>query len=136
MPLDKRQIGNRLFKIRHIVGLDRHGGQQAFAEIYAGGTKKGTYSVWEKGGGVPPVDDALTIVETLNNGIGLDYIYRGRFDGIPEPLAGRLRAAPDRNRKPRAVRRLREPPPSDADAAAAFAPRRPAPKGTSRKREM
>ena len=90
-------IGDRLRRVRLIAldhegkGFPNHGDQKRFAEYY--GFAPGSWNQWEKGASMP-WPQACRLVDKIA-GLTLDYIYLGRFGGLPFDLAARLRAPRD-----------------------------------------
>ncbi len=109
------EVGNRLFKIRHVAGFGARGKQKEYADAL--GFEYDSYNQWERGRGardVPvmcPVQAAVTICEHHDNNVTLDYIYRNRFNVEPA-WSLPLKAAPDRPGfvKPTSPPRVRPPP--------------------------
>jgi transcriptional regulator with XRE-family HTH domain len=96
LEIDKEEVGNRLFKIRHVLGEGTRGGQKSFAKKL--GASNGTYSKWETGEIKLPVEYAVKLMAKLP-GLTLDWIYLGGFDRLRDKEAARLLAeAPDRER--------------------------------------
>ena len=89
-----REIGNRLYKLRHLLGMADRGGQaQLAAEMR---TDPRTYSNWERGYGRPPLEAIGLIIDRRLPALTLDYIFRGVEGALTEDLMLRLREAPDR----------------------------------------
>lgn len=72
------KIGERLRAIR--AGIDPDLSQKAWAEKHNFNPTQ--YNNWEKGTRRIPVDSAETLCNT--HGLTLDFIYRGRRDGLSE----------------------------------------------------
>ena len=77
-------IGARLVAIRSVFG---HGLTQA-AWASKNNFNKTQYSNWETGLRRIPVDAAEHLCSTY--GLTLDFIYRGRRDGLPETISKSL----------------------------------------------
>jgi hypothetical protein len=93
--LDAKQVGNRLFKIRFVLGYGRHGQQKPFAEKY--GFEPGSWSHWEKGRALIPQQAVGQLISAKEcDGLTSDYIYFNRFAGMPLEVRRPLEAAPDR----------------------------------------
>lgn len=73
-------IGSRLSAIRRAFSVDA---QKDFAARH--GFNVTQWNNWETGARRIPVDDALRLVEVY--GLTLDFIYRGRRDGLSETAA-------------------------------------------------
>jgi transcriptional regulator with XRE-family HTH domain len=71
-------IGQRLIAIRQGFAPDLS--QKAFADRHAFGHTQ--YNNWETGARRIPVDAAETLCEAY--GLTLDFVYRGRRDGLSE----------------------------------------------------
>jgi transcriptional regulator with XRE-family HTH domain len=79
------EIGRRLREAREAVSV----GQAEFAA--AAGIKANTYNQWEQGKKRPDIAGAAKLCDA--HGLTLDYIYRGRVDGLPAILWKRLKTA-------------------------------------------
>lgn len=77
------EIGRRLEAIR--LALSKMS-QAEWAEKH--GFNKTQYNNWAKGTRRIPVESAERLVETY--GLTLDFIYRGRRDGLPDTLRNSL----------------------------------------------
>lgn len=80
---DYRVIGERLKALRMHLGFES---QKDWAE--RNGFNISQYNHWEKGTRRIPVDFAEQLAN--NYGLTLDFIYRGRRDGLPETLSKSL----------------------------------------------
>lgn len=92
-------VGNRLYKIRFVAGYGRHGKQLAWARKL--GFNKDSYNQWELGrmGKTPimcPIERAIAICEWSEDGIDLNYIYRGLLRGLGPAWFAPLKDAPNR----------------------------------------
>jgi hypothetical protein len=86
-------IGNRLYKVRCLLGFGEHGQQRELANEF--GFNPISYNQWETGYVPIPVEHAVHLVENVP-GLTLDFIYRGDFDFLPPKLGRCLRKLPDR----------------------------------------
>lgn len=117
MILDKKEIGNRLYKIRHALGYGGDTQQTEYVEKYLS-IMPGTYSKAETGATGFKVEYAAMLLERLP-GLTLDWIYLGGFERLRDSeVVDKLRAAPDK--KPLRRGKSRQPL-SDEEAAALFA---------------
>ncbi len=91
--LDAKQVGNRLWKIRFVLGYGPHGQQKHFAAKY--GFEEGSWSHWEKGRALIPQQAVGQLIFAVD-GLTADYIYFGRFAGMPLEVRRPLEEAPDR----------------------------------------
>ena len=78
-PPEFAEIGERLGRIRKVFSDES---QKAWAEKNRFNTTQ--YNNWEKGNRRIPVERALELCERY--GLTLDYIYRGRSDGLSDNL--------------------------------------------------
>lgn len=74
-----REIGARLAALRQAVS---NLNQKDWASKH--GFNQTQYNNWEKGTRRIPVESAEKLAETY--GLTLDWVYRGRRDGLPETL--------------------------------------------------
>lgn len=87
----RREVGRRLLALRNASGF---GGNQAqFARNLD--IPAPTYGNYETGYSVPALHPYGMIIAN-RGGVTLDYIYRGKFDGIPLQLANELRIELDK----------------------------------------
>lgn len=78
-----REIGARLAALRQAVS---NLNQKDWASKH--GFNQTQYNNWEKGTRRIPVESAEKLAETY--GLTLDWVYRGRRDGLPETLRNLL----------------------------------------------
>lgn len=91
-------VGNRLYKIRCVAGFDGRQQNKFAAEL---GFTPDLYNKWELGRSGPtpamcPVYAAVAICEWSDNGLTLDYIYRGRLEDVGREWRLPLKGAADR----------------------------------------
>jgi hypothetical protein len=94
--LEAKAVGNRLYKIRYVLGYGEHGQQSLFAKKY--GFEEGSWSHWEIGRVVIPPHAAGQLIFAVD-GLTADYIYFGRLGGVPFDMRAELLKAPDRDRR-------------------------------------
>lgn len=133
MTLDKKEIGNRLYKIRRVIQAERGEGNDQTRFANQMGVKNDTFSKWETGEILFPVAQAEKLLGQIP-GLTLDWIYLGGFDLLRTPEAARLlREAPDKAEEPRRGKISKES--ADREAAALLVPL-PSRKHSSRKRTV
>lgn len=96
-------VGNRLFKIRFVAGFGGEDDQGRWAEHI--GVSEKSYSHWETGHVMIPLEYAVRLIEDHMKGASLDYIYRGDLDFVVPRLSRELKAAPERPPTKRGRRR-------------------------------
>jgi DNA-binding XRE family transcriptional regulator len=82
-PARNRVIAERLVLAREAVGL-KQGHYAAMADISAT-----AYNQWENAAQAPDVYYAIKLCD--RHGLTLDWIYRGKFDGLPTRLSDAIR---------------------------------------------
>lgn len=93
-------VGNRVFKIRFVLGFGKRK-QKQFAEML--GETDDNWSNWERGYGTNklpvlfPLRVGVALCQHTKENVTLDYIYRGRFVGMDPTWIALLEAAPDRD---------------------------------------
>lgn len=86
-PAQGEAVGARLRTLRRVLGL------RAVDLCRALDIRPSTYSQWEAGQRRPNLDDALALADRF--GLTLDWLYRGRLDGLSSDLTARLLRATD-----------------------------------------
>lgn len=90
--MKRQDVGLRLAITRTIVGKE----PAEFCRLYK--IKLNTYSQWESGDRLINLDSACYLCEAL--GITLDWLYRGKLEGLPWAFAQRIREAQSPNVRP------------------------------------
>lgn len=86
-------VSRRVRALRAVIGIDRRQLRATLTAARGEPLHRQTAFQWENGLRRPSLDEAILLCDSF--GVTLDWLYRGRYDGLPSVQAEALKAALD-----------------------------------------